>query len=113
MISNLARCSAEARSNVGYHSSGVAIFRPSAKVTTSSVAVNSTARARRSPTSISKMVIPGYPQSLPICAQVANDIANFMRGKAHVGCDGEIVNPDFDFLVARTHVNMGWLISLV
>jgi hypothetical protein len=49
MISYCARCAAEARCKRGYQSSGVAILRPSTSVTTSSVAVNSTARAFRSP----------------------------------------------------------------
>src|SRR5436190_12560684 len=62
MISKFARSFAEARCSRGYQSSGVAILRPSTSVTTSSVAVNSTARGRKSPTSISKVLIPlNYP----------------------------------------------------
>src|SRR6266446_6816850 len=62
MISKLARCFGVARLRRGYQSSGVAILRPSISVTTSSVAVNSTERGRRSPTSISKVLIPGRHQ---------------------------------------------------
>jgi hypothetical protein len=46
MISRFARSLAEAPLSRGYQSRGVAILRPSASVTTSSVAVNSTAWAR-------------------------------------------------------------------
>jgi hypothetical protein len=56
MISKFARSFADALCKRGYHSSGVTILRPSASVTTSSVAVNSTERGRRSPTSISKVL---------------------------------------------------------
>jgi hypothetical protein len=42
MISKLVRCCADARFSRGYQSSGVAILRPFARVTISSVAVNST-----------------------------------------------------------------------
>jgi hypothetical protein len=44
---------------------------------------------------------------------VANDIADFVRGKAHVHRDPEIMNPDFDFLIASTNVNVGRLSPLV
>src|SRR4029079_8736316 len=47
MISKFARCLAEAALSRGYHSSGVAILRPSARVTTSAAFVNSTVRAFR------------------------------------------------------------------
>jgi hypothetical protein len=44
MISKFARAFAVARLSRGYQSIGIVILRPSARVTTSSVAVNSTAR---------------------------------------------------------------------
>src|ERR1700716_2738143 len=95
MISKFARSFAEARWRRGYQSSGVAILRPSTNVTTSSVAVNSTARARRSPTSISKVVIPGRQKVVAICSYVADDISEFVRGKPHIHGHGQIVKPEF------------------
>src|SRR5437773_1517169 len=95
MISKFARCVAEACASRGYHSSGVAILRPSASVTTSSVAVNSTALGCRSPTSISKVLIPGRQQFHAMKSQVTDDITKFMRGESRIHRDDKVVDPEF------------------
>ena len=59
--SKLSRAAALAPRKRGYQSSGVAILRPSATVTTRSLAVNATETGRRSPTSISMAFSPRHP----------------------------------------------------
>jgi hypothetical protein len=44
---------------------------------------------------------------------MANDIADLVRSKAHICRHREIMNPDFDFPIAGTNVNMGWLVPLI
>jgi hypothetical protein len=44
---------------------------------------------------------------------VADDIAEFVRGKPHIDCHREIVKPEFDLFAAGTNVDMGGLISFI
>jgi hypothetical protein len=97
----------------GYHSSGVAMRRPSINVTTSSVAVNSTVRARRSPTSISKVLMPRTQQFIAIRSQSANNIAYFMRWKPGVSGYRYIMKPEFGLHVAAADMNMRGLGALI
>src|SRR5438876_764515 len=113
MSSKLARCVTDALLSRGYHSSGVAILRPSTSVTTSSVAVNSTDRGRRSPTSISKVLIPSCQQIVSMQSQVTDNITKFVRGKSGVDGDREIMKPEFSFSAAGTNVNVRRFISFV
>src|ERR1043165_7505322 len=106
MISKRARSLAEARGSRGYQSSGVAILRPSCNVTTSSVAVNSTERARRSPTSISKVLIPGARQCVAILLQMTDDIANFMGREHSVDGHTQVMKPKFGLLVSAADMDM-------
>src|ERR1700680_4698175 len=56
----------------GYHTSGVAILRPSASVTTSSSAVKATETGLISPTSISKVLMPFAFEESALGSQVAD-----------------------------------------
>src|SRR5581483_746665 len=106
MISYRARSAADARLSLGYQSSGVAILRPSASVTTSSLVVNSTARGRKSPTSISKVLIPGGQQLIAIQLQVADNIANLVRRKPGIDSEGNVMQPEFGFFRARADMDV-------
>src|ERR1700730_11349756 len=113
MISKLARCSGLALLSRGYQSSGVAMRRPSASGTNRSVRVKATAEARRSPTSISKVLIPGARQLIAMALQVADNIAMFVRRIPGVYGNRKVMQPDFGFLVARAYVDMRWLPALI
>jgi hypothetical protein len=54
-------------------------LRPSASVITSSLAVNSTELGRRSPTSISKVLMPRRQQRLTVCSQMPDNITGLVR----------------------------------
>src|SRR5215475_12437351 len=113
MSSKFARSVAEARISRGYHSSGVTILRPSTRVTASSLGVNSTARGRRSPTSISKVLMPGSQQLIPMELEVTNNISKYVGRKAGIDGDPQIVKPDFHFPIASTNVDMSGLSAFV
>jgi hypothetical protein len=68
--------------------------------------VNSTERARKSPTSISKLLIPGAQQLVAILFQMANNIANSMGGKPGIDCDAHVMKPEFGFTSAAADMNM-------
>src|ERR1700685_1280318 len=106
MSSYFERCAADAPSKRGYHASGVTILRPSTSVTTSSVAVNSTARGFRSPTSSSKVLIPRARQQIAILSQMADDIADFVRREPGIDGHRNIVKPKLGLLLTRSDVNM-------
>jgi hypothetical protein len=59
------------------------------------------------------VLIPAVQQSFPIQSQVANNIAEFVRGKANIGGNSEIVKPKFGFSIARSDMNMGRLAAFV
>ena len=44
---------------------------------------------------------------------MANDIAEFARGKPHIHRHAEIMEPEFDFFVAGTNVNVRGLIPFI
>src|SRR5262245_47275688 len=113
MISKFARCWSVADLRRGYQSSGVTIFRPSTNVTTSSVAVNSTEWGRRSPTSISKVLIPRSHELFAMQSQVPNHIAKLVRRKARIDHDREIMEPELGLPVSGTDVHVGGLTTLV
>jgi hypothetical protein len=113
ITSKLPRCAAEARLSRGYQSSGVAIRRPSASVTISSVAVNSTERACKSPMSISKVLMPSFQECCTILFQVADYIADFMGRKPGIDRNIQIVKPEFGLTAARSDVDMGRFIALI
>src|SRR5256885_6587794 len=113
MISKLARCAAVAFFNRGYQSSGVAMRRPSASVTTNSVGVNATAEARRSPTSISKVLIPCAYELIAVSLQVPDNIAKFVSRIPGIQGNGKVVQPEFGFPVAGADVDMGGLAALI
>src|SRR4030081_917600 len=87
--------------------------RPSINVTTSSVEVNSTERARRSPTSISKVLMPCTQQFIAMGSQLADDTAYFMRRKPGIHCYGQIVQPELGFHIATADVDMRWFAAFV
>src|SRR5258708_34396424 len=97
MISKLARWLADALRKRGYQSSGVAILRPAISVTTRSLAVNATARGRRSPTAISKVLIPSCRYVVAIRFQMADNITKFGRGKSGVNRAGQYMHPELTF----------------
>src|SRR5262245_32036108 len=111
--SKFERCVADAPLSLGYQSSGVAILRPSASVTTNSVAVNSTARGCKSPTSISKVLMPIRQQLVPVQPQMTQNITEFVRRESDVHSDAEVVEPEFGFPLARADMNVGGLAPLV
>src|SRR5438552_17820152 len=113
MSSKFARSAAEARSRRVYQSSGVAIFRPSASVTTSSVDVNSTEHGRKSPTSISKMLMPCRQQFVSMQSHVPKDITNFMCRESGIHRYGEIIKPHLQFFVPSPHVNVRRFMTFV
>src|SRR5229473_1935768 len=113
MISKFERCLAEACFSRGYQSSGVAILRPSWSVTTSSLAVNSTERGRRSPTSISKVLIPGRLQCVTVRSKIANNITKLMRGISRVDGDGQVMKPELGFFIAGADVDMAGFFTFV
>src|SRR6266487_4387197 len=87
--------------------------RPSASVTTNSVGVNSTAEALRSPTSISKVLIPDAHELITVSLEVSDNIAKFMGRIPGIQRNRKVVQPDFGFSVARTNVDMRGLIAFV
>src|SRR4030095_15697801 len=113
MISKFARCWSVAALRRGYQSRGVAILRPSTNVTTSSVAVNSTERGRRSPTSISKVLIPGRHKMVTLRSEMSNNIAKLVRRKARIDHDGQVMQPEFCLPVPGTNVHVGGLVAFV
>jgi hypothetical protein len=44
---------------------------------------------------------------------VANDIAEFMRGKPHIHGGGEIMKPEFGFFAPGANMHVGGLVSFV
>ena len=83
-------------------------------VTTSSLAVNSTARGFRSPTSSSKVLIPSAQQKITILPQMANDIADFMGREPGVDRNRHIVKPEFGFVACCSrNVNVRGFFALI
>src|SRR4051812_37829891 len=87
--------------------------RPSINVTTSSVGVNSTDRARRSPTSISKVLMPCTQQFVATGSQITDDTAYFMGRKPGIHRNTEIVQPELGFHFATANVDMRRFASFV
>lgn len=104
--SKFSRAAALAARRRGYHSSGVAILRPSAKVTTRSLAVNATETGRRSARSISKVLMPFDHEDIPLRSQVADNSADFMGGKSGIGGNGQVMKPELGFAIAGPDMNM-------
>jgi hypothetical protein len=88
-------------------------LRPSASVTIKSAVVNSTDVAYKSPTSISKVVMPGFQNVVPMCFQVADDTAEFVRRETEVDRNGHVAQPNFGLTVARTDMKMRRLTALI
>src|ERR1700724_1768360 len=107
------RAAALASRSRGYHSSGVAILRPSASVTTSSSAVKATETGLISPTSISKVLVPFAFEEIALRSQVADNSADFISGKSRIDRDREVVQPELGFEIAEPDVDMRRLIALV
>src|SRR5580700_8641940 len=104
MSSNRPRAAGAASSNRGYHTSGVAILRPSASVTTSSSAVKATETGLISPTSISKVLMPFAFEEVALRSQMADDSADFVRGKFRIDRHREIMQPELGFEIAGPDV---------
>src|SRR5262245_38212920 len=113
MISKFARWLAEASRKRGYQSSGVAILRPSIRVTTRSVAVNSTARGRKSPTSISKVLIPGRQQLFAMCSQVPDHITQLVGRESCIDRNSKVVKPEFGLPISGTNMDVRGLVAFV
>lgn len=104
--SNRSRAAALAFRSRGYHVRGVAIFRPSAKVTTSSSAVKPTETGLISSTSISKVLMPFAFEDIPLRSQVAHNSADFPGRKSRIHCHRQVMEPEFRFETAGPNVNM-------
>ena len=70
-------------------------------------------RARRSPTSISKVLIPGSRQLVAILLQMTENIANFMDRKPGVDRDTQIMKPKLGFFIAAAHMNVRGLTAFI
>ena len=108
--SKLVRAEAFASRKRGYQSSGVAILRPSASVTTRSLAVNATEMGRKSPTSISKVLMPFAFEDGVLRFQMEDNSADFMGRKSRIGGDSQIMKPELGFKISGANVNM-WRLS--
>src|SRR6266853_4787338 len=100
------RTAALASLSRGYHTSGVAILRPSASVTTSSSAVKATETGLISPTSISKVLMPFAFEKIALRSQVPDNSADFVGGKSRIDRDREVVEPELGFEISRSDVDM-------
>src|SRR6266851_2033407 len=107
------RAAALASLSRGYHTSGVAILRPSASVTTSSSAVKATETGLISPTSISKVLMPFAFEEIALRSQVADNSPDFMGGKSRIDRDREVVQPELGFEISGPHVDVRWLAAFI
>src|SRR6267378_5501863 len=97
----------------GYHTSGVAILRPSASVTTSSSAVNATETGLISPTSISKVLMPFAFEEIALRSQVADNSADFMGGKSRIDRYRKVMQPELGFEISGPDVDVRRLAAFV